>query len=257
MQSVSEKLSSSERQSQITRYLMLHERITVNDIAELFSVTTETARKDLNDLQASGKVKRFHGGAMRPDYVPGEYIYNRMEQNVERKQAIAKKALSLIPDGAKLLIDSGSTNYYLGHLLSSQRTAMVITNDITISKVLAGQGTRTMIVGGEIFGSDMSAVGPWAELCLNNITADIAFIGASGLSRSGPSVENFLESDIKNIFMRHAKISYLVADSSKCNLASLVQFADWNEIDGLIIDSEAPDDFLEEVRNKTSVFIAE
>lgn len=252
------KLSPEERQEQIVRYLMLHDRIKVTDIAEMFSVTTETARKDLFVIEKNGQAKRFHGGAARQDYYPGTFINERMELNILNKQKVAKKAASLVPDGTKLLIDSGSTTYSLCCSLGSKSDLFIITNSLSIANLSANYSFRTMILGGEVFKSDLSAVGLWADLCLSNITVDIAFLGASGLnSLSGPSVENFWEANVKKSIIQHAKSSYIIADSSKCECTSLVQFANWADVDGLIIDANAPASFIERVQNLTKVIIAE
>ncbi len=254
------RLSAQERQMQISRILMSRDRILVNEIAEMFSVTMETARKDLFALEKNGVVKRFHGGAVKQNnYLPGAFVINeRMEQNTLNKRKVAAKASSLIADGATILIDSGSTTYFLSEAITSKRNMLVITNSLSIVTLMANNSIRTMMIGGEVFKSDMSAVGLWPELCLANINADIAIIGATGLnSPSGPSVENFLESNVKNMMIQHSKYCYVVADSSKCLTSSLVQFANWEDIDGLIVDSGVPESFIEKIGNSTRIIIAD
>lgn len=259
MASSIKKLSAEERQMQISRILMLHDRITVNEIATEFSVTTETARKDLSTLEQKGIAKKFHGGATRQNnYLSGMFINERMEQNIFNKRRVAAKAATLVPDGATILMDSGSTTFFLAEMLLPKKDLLVITNALSIVNLMANHNIRTMMVGGEVFKSDMSAVGFWSELCLANITADIAFIGATGVnSLHGPSVENFLESNVKNAMIQHAKSSYIIADSSKCSTISLVQFANWQDISGLITDTDASPSFIEKIGKDTNIILSE
>src|SRR4051794_16416235 len=87
-------------------------RVSVNNLAEKFSITTETVRRDLSALETAGSVRRVHGGAVAPDRSSTieSSFGERQERRQEQKQRIAQAALQLIPQSAgSMVLDAGST----------------------------------------------------------------------------------------------------------------------------------------------------
>ena len=56
-----------ERQQQIERLLLDEGRVSVIELARRFEVTTETVRRDLDQLERTGALRRVHGGAVTRD----------------------------------------------------------------------------------------------------------------------------------------------------------------------------------------------
>lgn len=253
------KLIAEERQSQIAQMIMMNGSISVKDIMSTFSITSETARKDLIELEKRGMLQRRHGGAvMVNNYLYGSFfIQKRMEQNREKKQKIAQTAKNLICPNNTIILDSGSTTFAIAEALSALQDIRIISNGLPIVNLMAERKIPVMMIGGEVFCSDLSAVGDWVDLCLNNIHASIAFIGASGLGNSsGPSVENYSEAMAKRSILAHVEHKYVVADSTKISTHSFVQFGNWNEIDALIIDDGVTDEFVSMISSKVKCIIA-
>ena len=115
---------AEERQQLIVGLIYASGRASVTDLAERFSITTETIRRDLAALEASGSVRRVHGGAVSPDRfsTTEESILERTVQRQPEKTRIAEAALALIPQGltGSILIDAGSTTEALAELLSAR-----------------------------------------------------------------------------------------------------------------------------------------
>jgi len=82
---------AEERQQLIVGLIYASGRASVTDLAERFSITTETIRRDLAALEASGSVRRVHGGAVSPDRVSTteESILERTVQRQPEKTRIA------------------------------------------------------------------------------------------------------------------------------------------------------------------------
>ena len=115
---------AEERQQLIVGLIYASGRASVTDLAERFSITTETVRRDLAALEAAGSVRRVHGGAVSPDRfsTTEESILERTVQRQPEKTRIAEAALALIPQGlaGSILIDAGSTTEALAELLSAR-----------------------------------------------------------------------------------------------------------------------------------------
>ena len=65
---------------------------------------------------------------------------------------------------------------------------------------------------------------------MENLFFDVVFIGTNGIyEQSGFFTSNELEASTKSLAMKHARISYVVSDSTKFNQLRPVKFASLNE----------------------------
>ena len=62
---------AEERQQAIARLVNQRGRMSVNQLAREYDVTTETVRRDLSTLERMGLVRRVHGGEVPPASRPG------------------------------------------------------------------------------------------------------------------------------------------------------------------------------------------
>ena len=145
---------AEERQQLIVGLIYASGRASVTDLAERFSITTETIRRDLAALEASGSVRRVHGGAVSPDRfsTTEESILERTVQRQPEKTRIAEAALALIPQGltGSILIDAGSTTEALAELLSARAA---------VHPADASGGFQGSEVPADGFGGDAEALG--------------------------------------------------------------------------------------------------
>ena len=86
------RLSKSDRQARIVAELRAAPSLRVNELALLLSVSTETVRRDLAELDERGLVNRTYGGAMRPvSFEPA--LAEREMLMVAEREAIAAAAV--------------------------------------------------------------------------------------------------------------------------------------------------------------------
>jgi DeoR family transcriptional regulator, fructose operon transcriptional repressor len=249
---------AEERQQLISELVAERGRVSVTDLADRFSITTETVRRDLAALESAGNLRRVHGGA-----VPSDRLSTREESVVERaiqrqpeKLRIAEAALALIPENAagSILIDAGSTTEALARLLdqrTAQRTAssngntpreelVVITHAIPIAGRLSGNPHIALqILGGRVRGLTQAAVGQSTVEAASRLRPDIAFVGANGIHATfGLSTPDPEEAAVKAAFVTSARRVVVLADSSKLDAETLVQFAALKDVDTVITDHE-------------------
>ena len=111
-----------ERQQAILGHARSVGRADVNMLAELFDVTPETIRRDLNELERRGLLRRVHGGAIPVERFSLELpVAQRTGRNPEQKQRIAKAALDQLPDSGSIIIDAGTTTIRLAEMLPADR----------------------------------------------------------------------------------------------------------------------------------------
>ncbi len=242
---------AEERQQAIGTMVSQRGRMSVAALSETFGVTTETVRRDLAFLERIGQIRRVHGGA-----VPSDRFSTREESILERaiprqveKHRIAEAALALIPQltTGSILLDAGSTTETLADLLAQQTPSangndelVVITHAIPIAgKLSSTQGIALQILGGRVRGLTQAAVGQSTVEAAYKLRPDIAFVGANGIHATfGLSTPDPEEAAVKAAFVTSARRVVALADSSKLDAETLVQFATLKDVDTLITDSE-------------------
>lgn len=246
---------AEERQQLIVGLVTASGRASVTDLAERFSITTETVRRDLAALEAAGSVRRVHGGAVSPDRfsTTEESILVRTDQRQPEKTRIAQAALALIPqDGTgSILVDAGSTTEALAELLAARTAAaapaselVVITHSLPVAVRLSGEpGIALHMLGGKVRGITQAAVGQSTVEAARRIRPDIAFIGTNGIHAAfGLSTPDPEEAAVKAAFVQSARRIVVLADASKLDAETLVQFASLKDLDTLITDTKPSQD---------------
>lgn len=250
---------AEERQQLIVGLITASGRASVTDLAERFSITTETVRRDLAALEAAGSVRRVHGGAVSPDRFSTneESILVRTDQRQPEKTRIAEAALALIPQNGtgSILIDAGSTTESLAELLAARTAAatsisgpaaelVVITHSLPIAARLSAEpGIALHLLGGKVRGLTQAAVGQSTVEAARRIRPDIAFIGTNGIHAAfGLSTPDPEEAAVKAAFVQSARRIVVLADASKLDAETLVQFASLKDLDTLITDTKPSQD---------------
>jgi len=128
---------AEERQQLISALVAERGRVSVTDLADRFSITTETIRRDLAALEVSGNLRRVHGGAVPSDRLSTreESILERAVQRQVEKLRIANAALALIPEltTGSILLDAGSTTETLADLLAQRTPPANGTDELVVS----------------------------------------------------------------------------------------------------------------------------
>ena len=96
--------------------------------------------------------------------------------------------------------------------------------------------------GGQIRGDEMSLCGPAATGQFEQLWFDIALIGVSGITAGGIFDYSFDDSELKRVYLRRSTRKVLLCDGSKFHRMSLVQVADFSDIDLLVTDVAPPPD---------------
>lgn len=227
----------------------------VADIAHRFAITPETVRRDLKSLESQGLLRRVHGGAVAasPSHHP-ELLAVDDEDNLpvhqlqRRKQAIAHAAVPLIPSPeSSIFIDAGSTTEAFAHVLAKNFVGQhwrVVTNSPNVARTLSTAGlTGVSMLGGIVKGRTQAVVGQQALACLEQLRADVSFMGTNGLSLvKGLSTSDPREAAIKRAMIERSKVSVVLCDSAKLDREAGLSFAELHDVDVVVTDRNAPGD---------------
>ncbi|WP_026907841.1 DeoR/GlpR family DNA-binding transcription regulator [Paucisalibacillus globulus] len=231
-------MQPSERRKWLLKKIQVNGKVEIDQLSEELDVSAMTIRRDLDQLEEEGKVIRVHGGAVGANSLTKETPFLTKEgRNIEQKRMIAQKALSLIQDGQTILLDSGTTTIELARLLKTKNHLTVITNDIKIAAELVDSKLKVIVTGGELQNDVGALFGPQAHHFLNQIHVDLFFLGAHAIDlEAGITSPTFEKSLIKQLMIKAAARTWLLADSSKLNQKAFSKVCDLNELKGFITD---------------------
>ncbi|MDO5504461.1 MAG: DeoR/GlpR family DNA-binding transcription regulator [Actinomycetia bacterium] len=241
---------AAERQQRIMVQARQDGRVEVSGLAEALGVTPETVRRDLTALERRGSVRRVHGGAIPVDRLEVEpTLAARTTRLTAQKRRIAQRALEELPGEGAIILDSGSTTLAVADLLPAETALTVLTNSVTAAARLSTRpGINLYLIGGRIRGITEAAVGEWALSALRDITVDVAFLGTNGFSAArGLTTPDQSEALVKRAMVGAARRSIALADSTKSGDDHLHRFADLDDIDLLITDTDLDADVAAEI----------
>lgn len=240
---------ATERHEQIERVLAAEGRVSVVDLAQRFSVTTETIRRDLDHLDSAGALRRVHGGAVAVERASTREssLPERLRRHSMAKSLIARRALDALGDGFRgsVLLDAGTTTAAVAAELAPRLAATpieLVTHSLTLAHQLAAvPGASLTLIGGRVRGLTAAAVGSETVRAIAGLRPDVAFVGTNGVSAGfGLSTPDPDEAAVKRAIVQSARRVVVVADSEKFGAELLVEFASLREIDVLVTDA-APD----------------
>lgn len=243
-------LFEEERQQKIADYVQSRERASVQELAQEFQVSESTVRRDLKILEEAKQLRRTHGGAVallsdnsEPPFMEKEDRYRL------QKEAIAKAAAAMIQEGDTLVLDSGSTTYYLAKELKLFKQLTVVTNSVMVAQELSmNKGVDLVLTGGSLRHETLAMVGPLTEKALESVYVDKAFVAINGLDPIiGLTTPNMLEAAAKRSILRSAKQVILLADHSKYGKVSFAKVAGLSDIDHCLTDDGISDTAREEL----------
>ena len=237
---------AEERQQAIAQLVTQRGRLSVNELADQYEVTTETVRRDLSALERMGLVRRVHGGVVPANTLSAfeSALADRDVANTVEKDRIAQAAMALLPpSGSTVLIDAGSTTSRLASFLPQDHPLTVVTHAVPVAARLAGLGQVELhLLPGRVRFKTQAAVGPETVAALASLRADLAFIGTNGISVGhGLSTPDRDEAAAKRAMVLSARQVVVLADADKIMVESPIRFATLEEVDVLITDARITD----------------
>jgi DeoR/GlpR family transcriptional regulator of sugar metabolism len=230
-----------ERKNEILAKLRTEQRVLVSELSEMYNVTEETIRRDLEKLEREGYATKTYGGAILGNSTKTDLSYTiRNRTNVEAKRAIAELVNSMIEDGDHLMLDDSSTSLYIAKKIKEKKNLTVITNSVQIIIELAdADGWNIMSTGGRLKPESLDLVGHQAEQMIKNYHVDKAIISCKGLDlTNGVTDSSEYHSLLKKAMIAAARETYLVADSSKFDKTSFIRVEDLEKVDCVVTEKK-------------------
>ena len=181
-------MTNKQRTDLIEQHIREHKYADLRTLATRFGGSLSTVRRVLDSLEHRGLVRRHHGGAslIETDALSQEHDFlARIEKQTHQKFAIAQLIADQVEPGTTVILDGGSTTYAVARLLAEKRVR-VITNSLPVASLFGEVGNvETIVTGGSILGRMGMLVGPQCESSLEQVHADVAVLGGSGITEGG------------------------------------------------------------------------
>lgn len=240
---------SAFRSERILRELRQSGEVSVEQLCDVLDVSVATVRRDLQELEDRGLLRRTHGGAVSTEpsfcepFRRDSSFLEQIEKHAEEKRRIALAAAGMVQDGETIALTAGTTTTEVVRGIRNRLGVTVVTSTINVAMELAKRkDVEVFVTGGFLRGDWFSLVGPAAEHAMRQINVDKVFLGVNGIdAMKGLTSANDGEAAINRIMVNQAKRRIVVADHSKLGAVATYKFCDAAEVHVLLTDEGADD----------------
>jgi len=231
----------SERQSEIAELVRTTGFAGIDELADRFSVSTQTIRKDVNGLCDKGLLRRVHGGVQLASVGNLEYRMRKVLR-YSAKQQIAAAVAEAIPNGSSLSISIGTTPEAVVSAMLGHTNLKIQSNNLNIAMIANTAGSFDVsIPGGLIRRGDGDIVGPAAVAFFESYKADFGIFGVAAVDADGGLLD-FYEEEVaaRQAILRNCRTSFLVLDHMKFERNAHVRGGHITDVDRVFCDKAPP-----------------
>ena len=248
---------TSQRKQLIIEKLEAEGQVQSKALSILFDVSEDTIRRDLRELAAEGRLQRVHGGALPSSSAIAPFA-ERQFFKMDAKKKVAQKGAQLISSGQVVIVDGGTTTAELITFLPPDLHITVVTHSPSIALGLVNHpSVEVILIGGRLYKHSIVAVGAGAIEGIENIHADLFFMGVTGIHpEAGLTTGDFEEACIKRAFSGRAAETVVLASPEKINTASSFVIGDVSLANTIVIDGNTDEDWIRAISEKGVSIIA-
>jgi len=230
----------NKRQNDILSLAEQEGYVSVENLAEAFTVTQQTIRRDIKYLSDNEFLVRTHGGAFYSSGVSNFAYKSRKYLASDEKSEIANAVAEIIPNHSSVILNIGTTTERVAESLLSHQGLKIITNNINIVSIFAhSNDAKVWLAGGKVRKSDSAVVGEDPTYFIKQFKVDYAVVGVSAIDNDGLLMD-FDQREVmvsRAIFERSRKL-ILVADDIKFERTAPMVIGNISEIDILVTNNQ-------------------
>ena len=229
----------TQRLDAIVHMVNMQGSVKVSDIMKHLDVSDMTVRRDLQELEESGELKRVHGGATSIHRYPAQELSHIDKQilHLKEKTMIAKAAGQLIEDGDTVFIGPGTTMELFAQYLPL-KDIRVVTNCWPVFKKLVDKNIDAILLGGKIRKKTESFIGDIPNSSLEQMRFNKAFVSGNGVFDNKITTSTTEEARTQTLALKHSAEKYLLIDDSKVNRRDFISFYDIDKLTNIIINKD-------------------
>lgn len=245
----------AKRQKEILKIIKNRKQISTTELNEMIDISYPTLCRDLRELESQKKIQHLHGNVRigtpekiddinvltpHTKAVSDYYLYDtRLQLNQIEKNAIGKKAASLLQPNDIIYISHGTTTAAFARAINPDLALTVITDGLDIINIFKGHpNVRLYTTGGTMnYNSMQIEHNPYISCDISYINMSKIFIGIGGFSFStGLTFYDFNSFEFLKQIINSDRDLIVLADSTKFESIALANFITTDQINMLITD---------------------
>ncbi|MDR1798551.1 MAG: DeoR/GlpR family DNA-binding transcription regulator [Bifidobacteriaceae bacterium] len=235
-------------------------QVSVEEAVAALGVSPATVRRDLALLDQQRLATRTHGGAVASGSSFDLPLRLKTERAAAEKRRIAEAAATLVPLGAIVAFNGGTTTLEVARALAARPdlagaqghgpALTIVTNAVNLaSEMLVRPYFRVVVTGGVVRAHSFELYGPLADRSVEGMSVGTVFVGVNGFDPEfGASAHSDVEASINSRLVKVAGRVVVVADSTKIGVTAFAQICPPHEVDILVTDTGVPPDMVERIR---------
>jgi DeoR family deoxyribose operon repressor len=244
-------LDKNARIKSIIDTLRYKNAVTIKELTKKLNVSEMTIRRDLSLLENDNIVDLIPGGAIFKVSRDAErdsekyLIYNEETRRTREKLRIGQRAASMIEPHDTIILDVGSTVEHIAKFIPEDIPVTILCYALNILvEVYRKKSCNPILAGGYLHDNTLMFESPEGIGLINRTRADKGFISAAGFHETlGVTCANPYEVETKKAVLRSSKTKILTIDSMKFGKTKIGYFADINDFDIIITDSEISEEY--------------
>lgn len=248
-----------DRRHRILERVAEQQTIHIAQLSQELEVSEMTIRRDIARLERDGFLRRTYGGATAHITRSLELAFNaRALQHARAKRLIAMRAVKLVDQAATLFLGIGTTAEQFALFLRPREDLTVVTESLPVASLLGSRSIRVVVLGGSVRRDELSCIGPAAMSTIARYRADVAVLGAAGLSASTGLTELYEEeAENHRRMIEQSDRVIVLADGSKFGEDTRAVVGPMSAVHVLVTDNSAPPHEVEAIRDcGTEVIVA-
>lgn len=236
-----------ERRNLILEKLQTEKRVVVSELSQLYDVSEETIRRDLDKLEKEGLATKSYGGAVINEDVSIDLPFNiRKNQNVAGKQKMAEIVASMVSDGEHILLDASTTAVFIAKALKDKERLTVITNSMEILIELSDvSGWNIISTGGMMKEGYLAFLGSKTEEAIRSYFVDTVIFSCKALDHSWGIMESQEAFGMtKKAMLTSGRKKILVVDSTKFDQTAFSVAGNLRDVNVVVTDHKPSDNWL-------------
>ncbi|TCJ98856.1 DeoR family transcriptional regulator [Volucribacter psittacicida] len=243
-------MKQSIRHKKIIEQVKLNGYASTEQLVAMLKVSPQTIRRDLNELAEQDLIRRHHGGAASPSSSENSDYTDRKDFFSLEKNLIAQQVALMIPEGASLFIDIGTTPEAVANALLNHKKLRIVTNNLNAAHLLRQNETFDITVAGGSLRRDGGVMGEATVAFMSQFRLDFGILGISSIDHDGSLLDyDYHEVQVKRAIIENARTTFLVADHSKFTRRAIVRLGSVADVDYIFTDSTPPQSVIDLMAN--------
>lgn len=245
---------TAQRKDHLLAILRAEGRVVAKDVASALGVSEDSIRRDLRELADAGELVRVYGGAL-PVAAADRPVDQRSSLASDSKERVARRAVGLVSPSATIVLDAGTTTLAMARMLPQSPDLTVITPSPSIALAVAEHSTaRVVMIGGELARFSMVASGPLAMEAVQHLSADVFFLGVTGIDPvHGLTTGDLGDAVTKRAIAARCDRTFVLGSEEKIGAASRVPVLGLDAVAGVVVDVRDDNPVLAQLADRVDV----